>query len=47
MIKGNDSLKSVLSRMLGQGIKNVPVTDKDGILKGEISLQDIERISES
>ncbi len=41
------SLKSVLSRMLGQGIKNIPVIDKEGKLIGEISLHDIERVSES
>ncbi len=46
-VRPEDSLKLVLSKMLGQGIKNVPVTDKDGILAGEISLQDIERVSES
>lgn len=46
-VRLEDSLKSVLSRMLGQGIKNVPVIDKDGKLEGEISLKDIERISES
>lgn len=46
-VRLEDSLKSVLSIMLGQGIKNVPVIDKDGKLEGEISLKDIERISES
>ncbi len=42
-----DSLKSVLSRMLGQGIKNVPVVDIDSKLVGEISLVDIEQITET
>ena len=41
-----DSLKSVLSRMLGQGIKNVPVVDDDSKLIGEISLGDIENVTE-
>lgn len=41
------SLKSVLSRMLGQGIKNIPVVDRDEKLIGEITLHDIEKVSES
>ena len=41
------SLKSVLSRMLGQGIKSIPVIDRDEKLIGEITLRDIERVSES
>ena len=40
------SLKSVLSRMLGQGIKNIPVIDKDERLIREISLRNIEGVSE-
>ena len=46
-VQREDSLKLVLSKMLGQGIKNVPVVDKNGILQGEISLRDIEQVSES
>jgi len=46
-VQREDSLKLVLSKMLGQGIKNVPVVDKKGILQGEISLRDIEQVSES
>lgn len=41
------SLKSVLSRMLGQGIKNIPVIDREEKLIGEITLHDIEKVSES
>ena len=46
-VRQDDSLKSVLSRMLGQGIKNIPVIDKNGVLQGDISLFDIEKVSES
>ncbi len=46
-VQRGDSLKLVLSKMLGQGIKNVPVVDKKGVLQGEISLRDIEQVSES
>ncbi len=46
-VQREDSLKLVLSKMLGQGIKNIPVVDKKGVLQGEISLRDIEQVSES
>ena len=41
------SLKEALSRMLDQGMKVVPVVGEDGRLVGEISLADIERITEA
>jgi osmoprotectant transport system ATP-binding protein len=40
------SLREVLSRMLGEGIKVVPVVDGEGRVIGEISLADIERVTE-
>jgi osmoprotectant transport system ATP-binding protein len=42
----DSSLREVLSRMLGEGIKVVPVVDGDGRVIGEISLADIERVTE-
>ncbi|MBI4302887.1 MAG: ABC transporter ATP-binding protein [Chloroflexi bacterium] len=36
------SLREALSRMLGQGIKNLPVVDEGGTLLGEVTLSDIE-----
>ncbi len=41
-----DSLRDALSRMLGQGITVVPVVDDDGRLVGELSLADVERLTE-
>ena len=40
-------LERGLSRMLGQGIRTAPVVDDETRLVGEISLNDIERITES
>ena len=40
------SMKDALSRMMGQGIKEVPVLDGEWQLVGVISLSDIERITE-
>lgn len=39
------TLRETLSRILGQGLKSVPVIDMDGRLKGEVSLGDIEEIT--
>lgn len=36
------TLRETLSRMLGQGLKNIPVVDDGGHLVGEVSLSDIE-----
>jgi osmoprotectant transport system ATP-binding protein len=41
------SLKEALSRMLGQGVKVVPVLDKEWHLVGEIGLRDIEAVTEA
>ncbi|MBI2858475.1 MAG: ABC transporter ATP-binding protein [Chloroflexi bacterium] len=35
------SLREALSRMLGQGFRNLPVVDEDGRLLGELTLDDI------
>jgi len=40
------TLRSALSRMLGQGVKAVPVIDGNGQLVGEISLKSIEAVTE-
>jgi len=45
-IKTSFSMKEALSRMLGQGIKAAPVVDGANRLIGEISLSDIERLTE-
>jgi osmoprotectant transport system ATP-binding protein len=45
-IKASFSMKEALSRMLGQGIKAAPVVDDGNVLIGEISLSDIERLTE-
>jgi CBS domain-containing protein len=45
-VRQDASLKEVLSRMLAEGIKVVPVVDRDDRVVGEISLADIERITE-
>ena len=42
----HSSMKDALSRMMGQGIKEVPVLDGNWQLVGAISLSDIERITE-
>jgi len=36
------TLRETLSRMLGQGLKNIPVVDDTGHLVGEVALSDIE-----
>lgn len=46
-VKASFSLREALSRMLGQGIRTAPVVDDETRLVGEISLNDIERITES
>jgi osmoprotectant transport system ATP-binding protein len=45
-VRKDSSLREVLSRMLGEGIKVVPVVDGDDRVVGEISLADIERVTE-
>ena len=45
-IRPTFSMKEALSRMLGQGIKAAPVVDDDNVLIGEISLSDIEALTE-
>lgn len=42
----DSTLKAALSRMLGQGIRTVPVVDGENRLVGEISLPAIERVTE-
>jgi len=36
------SLRDALSHMLGQGLRVIPVVDDSGLLKGQVSLRDIE-----
>jgi osmoprotectant transport system ATP-binding protein len=38
----DSTLREALSRMLGQGLRSIPVTDNDGIFMGEVALSDIE-----
>jgi osmoprotectant transport system ATP-binding protein len=45
-VRQEASLKEVLSRMLAEGIKVVPVVDRGDRVVGEISLADIERVTE-
>ena len=40
------TLREALSRMLAEGIKVIPVVDRDRRVVGEISLADIEKITE-
>ncbi len=42
----DSTLREALSRMLGEGIKVVPVVDADMRIVGEVSLRDIEKITE-
>ena len=37
------TLREALSRILGQGVKAIPVVNETGALVGEIDLTDIER----
>ncbi len=41
-VTGKATLREALSRMLGQGLRSIPVVDEMGILLGEITLRDIE-----
>ncbi len=41
-VSGADTLFNTLSRMLGQGLKYIPVIDDDGRLAGQVALGDIE-----
>ncbi len=41
-VMNNTTLREALSRMLGQGLKNIPVVDDKGHLAGEVTLGDIE-----
>ncbi len=45
-VRKDSTLREALSRMLGQCIKTVPVVDKKFHLLGEVSLADIEKITE-
>jgi osmoprotectant transport system ATP-binding protein len=45
-VNRDSTLREALSRMLGEGIKVVPVVDRDGRIVGEINLRDIEKITE-
>jgi osmoprotectant transport system ATP-binding protein len=42
----DSTLREALSRMLGEGVKVVPVVDGDVRLVGEINLRDIEKVTE-
>ena len=41
-ITSGATLKEALSRMLSQGLNNIPVVDNQGHLIGEVTLGDIE-----
>jgi len=41
-VANSATLRETLSRMLGQGLKNIPVVDDSGHLVGEVALSDIE-----
>jgi osmoprotectant transport system ATP-binding protein len=45
-VNRDSTLREALSRMLGEGVKVVPVVDGEGRIVGEISLRDIEGITE-
>ncbi len=45
-VRIDSTLKAALSRMLGQGIRTVPVVDEEDRLVGQISLREIERVTE-
>jgi osmoprotectant transport system ATP-binding protein len=45
-VSSDSTCKTALSRMLGEGIKVVPVVDESRKIIGEISLSDIEKITE-
>jgi osmoprotectant transport system ATP-binding protein len=38
----NSTLREALSRMLGQGLRSIPVINNDSVLMGEVGLSDIE-----
>ncbi len=42
-VMNNATLREALSRMLGQGLKSIPVVDDKGHLAGEVTLGDIEK----
>ncbi len=41
-VTNDATLREALSRMLGQGLKSIPVVTENGTLRGEVSLEDIE-----
>jgi osmoprotectant transport system ATP-binding protein len=45
-VRENSSLREALSRMLGQGVRAVPVIDREQRVVGEVTLMDIEKITE-
>jgi osmoprotectant transport system ATP-binding protein len=44
-VTNNATLREALSRMLGQGLKSIPVVDDKGMLIGEVTLADIEAVT--
>jgi len=45
-VREDSTLREVLAKMLGEGIKVVPVVDADRRVIGEVSLKDIEKLTE-
>jgi osmoprotectant transport system ATP-binding protein len=45
-VREDSTLREALSRMLGEGVKVIPVLDTHKRVVGEISLQDIEKVTE-
>jgi len=45
-VREDSTLREVLAKMLGEGVKVVPVVDADRRVIGEVSLKDIEKITE-
>ncbi len=46
-VRPESSLRDALSFMIGSASRTIPVVDRDFVLKGEISLADVERASEA
>ncbi len=45
-VREDSTLREVLAKMLGEGVKVVPVVDADRRVIGEVSLKDIEKLTE-
>ncbi|APV44725.1 osmoprotectant transport system ATP-binding protein [Dehalogenimonas formicexedens] len=43
VLTGDDTMRQALSIMLGQGVRSLPVVDKNGKFVGEVTLADIEK----